>query len=102
MKEKIVAIIKNIEDVRDCIEYSNFPMMDKYLEVFLVNYSKIIMDLVMYCNGFNDENVLHDSMFWTQKTTEIINTVKSKDVFLILDKICYETKEQLQNLADEM
>ena len=46
VKEKVKILIKNIDDIQQCIEYSNYDLMDKYIELFLTNYTRSFMDII--------------------------------------------------------
>lgn len=109
-KEKISILIKNIDDIEECILCSNFELMKQYVEIFLSSYAKCLLDIIALDNEIsrsekeidqrNNEVSENRTAYWTQETNEILNMVKSGDAFEIMDLICYQIRKELERLIN--
>lgn len=97
VKEKVKILIKNIDDIQQCIEYSNYDLMDKYIELFLTNYTRSFMDIINYSSN---SDVGIEKAYWTDITNSILTSVRSYDVFLIMDTLYFDLKDKLIQLVD--
>lgn len=95
-REKIKQIIANIEDIQECILCSNFELMDKYIELFMMDYTKLYMDILEYSSKIDTKL---DKSYWMNTTNEILLSVRSKNVFFIMDVLYFELREKLVQLV---
>lgn len=96
--EKINELLNNIDEIQECIEYSNFELMHRYLQLFLVNYSKALMDIILQQKTIGDEAAVK---YWTEITPKLIGVVKADDVFGIIDILFFDMRVRLGDLAKE-
>lgn len=97
VKVIINNLIKNIDDIQQCIEHSNYDLMNKYIELFLANYTKSFMDIISYSSN---SDVGIEKAYWTDVTNSILANIKSNDVFLIMDTLYFDLRDKLIQLVD--
>ena len=97
VKVIINNLIKNIDDIQQCIEHSNYDLMNKYIELFLTNYTRSFMDIINYSSN---SDVGIEKAYWTDITNSILTSVRSYDVFLIMDTLYFDLKDKLIQLVD--
>ena len=96
--DKIKLLIKNIDDIQECIECSNFELMNQYIQLFLSNYTKSYMDIIGYSSQCD---IGLDDSYWIEKTNEILQIIKSQDVFSIMDSLYFGLRKTLLQLVEK-
>lgn len=94
--EKIRELINIIEEIQECIEYSNFELMHRYLQLFLVSYSKSLMDIIILQKARGDETTV---TYWTEVTPKLIEVVKTDDAFGIMNILYFDVLYKLEDLV---
>lgn len=94
--EKINELIDFIDEIQECIEYSNFELMNRYIQVFFVNYSKALMDIIQQQRIIGDEAKVE---YWTEVTPKLIGVVRENDIFGIIDVLFFDMRARLGDLV---
>lgn len=97
VEEKIRELMNNIDEIQECIEYSNFELMHRYLQLFLVSYSKALMDIVLLQKANGDET---SATYWTEVTPKLIEVVKKDDAFGIMNILYFDVLHKLEDLVN--
>lgn len=97
LAEKLNILISNIDNIEEYIERSNYPLMEQCVQVFLMNYSKTLMDIITYL-GTNNTGI--DITYWTNITPRIIAATKSGDVFEVMNTMYFDLRENVKRLKD--
>lgn len=98
IESSVELLIKNIDDIQECIENSNFELMNSYLELFVTNYTKIYVDII---GKIMDVGAEKNLTYWTEITQNILHSVKSNDVFLIMDVLYFDLRNKLIQLIKD-
>lgn len=98
--EKIEEVNITIDEFVTAIAVNDSETKDGLYQQFLVQIQEVFTMIIQYYTRPDMEELQHELQEWSGQLGRIMDAIKGKDLFFLIDVLKFETKENLLYLYD--